>query len=251
MGRQRVAIARRHRRSHPHGDALAARQLVPHRVDAARHRDRRRLGRCDARDRAGRASRASSRSISSIGTNMLVLQPARAQNQRRNLPSTLAFSDADAIIDNVPNVLYAMPEIQNNQVVRWGNADYQTRIAATSEVLPRARNWPLARGVFFTREDSDNVRGRGRARLDGLRRAVQGGSGSARRVGADRHHAVSDHRRVDAQGQRRRAGPGRRGLRAAQDRRPCGCSARSSRARSWSPWTTSRINETQEICAAS
>jgi macrolide transport system ATP-binding/permease protein len=93
--------------------------------------------------------------ISSIGTNMLVLQPARAPNQRRNMPSTLAFSDADSITANVPNVLHALPEIQNGIVVRWGNADYQTRVTATSEVLPRARNWQLARGVFFTREDSD------------------------------------------------------------------------------------------------
>jgi macrolide transport system ATP-binding/permease protein len=94
--------------------------------------------------------------ISAIGTNMLTLQPARAENQRRNLPSTLAFSDADAIVDNVPNVLYAMPELQNSQTVRWGNSDYSTRITATTEVLPRARNWQMARGVFFTREDSDN-----------------------------------------------------------------------------------------------
>jgi macrolide transport system ATP-binding/permease protein len=94
--------------------------------------------------------------ISAIGTNMLMLQPARAANQRRNMPSTLAFSDADSITSNVPNVLYSLPEIQNNQVVRWGNADYQTRVAATSEALPKARNWPLARGVFFTRQDSDD-----------------------------------------------------------------------------------------------
>ncbi len=94
--------------------------------------------------------------IAAVGTNMLVLQPARAQNQRRNLPSTLAFSDADAIVENVPNVLYALPELQNNQVVRWGNADYQTRVTATTEALTRARNWPLARGVFFTRRDSDD-----------------------------------------------------------------------------------------------
>jgi macrolide transport system ATP-binding/permease protein len=93
--------------------------------------------------------------ISAIGTNMLMLQPARAENQRRNLPSTLAFADADAIVDNVPNVLYAMPELQNTQTVRWGNADYSTRITATSEVLPHARNWQVARGVFFSREDSD------------------------------------------------------------------------------------------------
>jgi macrolide transport system ATP-binding/permease protein len=93
--------------------------------------------------------------ISAIGTNMLVLQPARAQNQRRNLPSTLAFSDADLITGNVPNVLYSLPEIQNNLVVRWGNADFVTRVAATSEALPQARNWALARGVFFARRDSD------------------------------------------------------------------------------------------------
>jgi macrolide transport system ATP-binding/permease protein len=94
--------------------------------------------------------------ISAIGTNMLTLQPARAENQRRNLPSTLAFSDADAILDNVPNVLYTLPELQNSQTVRWGNSDYSTRITATSEVLTRARNWQVARGVFFSREDSDN-----------------------------------------------------------------------------------------------
>ncbi len=93
--------------------------------------------------------------ISAIGTNMLVLQPARAENQRRNLPSRLAFSDADAILENVPNVLYAMPELQNSQTVRWGNADYSTRITAASDVFARARNWPVARGVFFSREDSD------------------------------------------------------------------------------------------------
>ena len=93
--------------------------------------------------------------ISAIGTNMLTLQPTRAPNQRRNLPSTLTFTDADAIVDNVPNVLYAMPELQNSQTVRWGNADHSTRISATTEVLTRARNWRMARGVFFSREDSD------------------------------------------------------------------------------------------------
>jgi macrolide transport system ATP-binding/permease protein len=93
--------------------------------------------------------------LSSIGTNMLVLQPARSEDQRRSLPSTLAFSDADEIMANVPNVLYTLPELQNNRVVRWGSSDYQTRIIATAEVLPRARNWQLARGVFYTRDDSE------------------------------------------------------------------------------------------------
>jgi macrolide transport system ATP-binding/permease protein len=93
--------------------------------------------------------------ISSIGTNILTLQPARVAGTRRNLPSTLTFEDADAIVDGVPNVLYTLPELQGNYTVRYGRQDYQTRVTATSETLPDARNWPLSRGVFFTREDSE------------------------------------------------------------------------------------------------
>ena len=52
-------------------------------------------------------------------------------------------------------MLYTLPELQSSQTVRWGNADYSTRITATSDVLPRARNWQVARGIFFSREDSD------------------------------------------------------------------------------------------------
>ena len=94
--------------------------------------------------------------IGSIGTNMLTLQPARVEGQRRNMPSTLAFDDADAILESVPNLLSVMPEIEGNYTVRYGRQDHQTQVTATSESLPEARNWPLAQGVFFTREDSDN-----------------------------------------------------------------------------------------------
>ena len=93
--------------------------------------------------------------ISSIGTNILTLQPARAAGQRRNLPSTLSFDDADAILEGVSNVLYTLPELQGNYTVRYQRQDYQTEVTATSESLPVARSWPLARGVFFTREDSE------------------------------------------------------------------------------------------------
>ena len=95
--------------------------------------------------------------ISAIGTNIINLQPARAEG-RRNMPSTLAFDDADAIMANVPNVLYALPELQGNQTLRWRDRDHQTRVTAITENLPQARNWPLANGVFFTREDSETYR---------------------------------------------------------------------------------------------
>jgi macrolide transport system ATP-binding/permease protein len=93
--------------------------------------------------------------ISSIGTNMLNLQPARGDGQRRNLPSTLTWEDADAIIENVPNVIGALPEMQGNFTIRYQRQDHSTQVTATSELLPMIRNWPLSRGVFFTREDSE------------------------------------------------------------------------------------------------
>ena len=93
--------------------------------------------------------------ISSIGTNMLTLQPARVPGQRFSLPSTLAFEDADAIADNVPNVIGTLAEIQGNFTVRYGRQDYQTTVTANSETMPLIRSWPLAQGVYFTREDSD------------------------------------------------------------------------------------------------
>jgi macrolide transport system ATP-binding/permease protein len=94
--------------------------------------------------------------ISSIGTNMLNLQPARIPGQRRNMPSTLTFEDGDAILEGVPNVLYTLPQLQGNYTVRFGREDHSTQVTATTESLPEADSWPLAQGVFFTREDSDS-----------------------------------------------------------------------------------------------
>jgi macrolide transport system ATP-binding/permease protein len=94
--------------------------------------------------------------ISSIGTNMLNLQPARGEEQWRDLPSTLTWEDADAIMEGVPNILGTMPELNGNFTLRYQRQDHQAQVTATSENVPELRNWPLAEGVFFTREDSNN-----------------------------------------------------------------------------------------------
>jgi macrolide transport system ATP-binding/permease protein len=93
--------------------------------------------------------------ISSVGTNVLNLQRQRAENQRRDLPSRLSFEDAEAILTGVPNVLYSLPKVENSLTIRWGRQDHSARVTATTEALPLAKDWPLARGVFFTKEDSD------------------------------------------------------------------------------------------------
>jgi macrolide transport system ATP-binding/permease protein len=92
--------------------------------------------------------------ISSIGTNMLNMQPQRVEGQR-GAQSTLTYEDADAVMESVPNVLGAMPELQGNYTIRFQRLDHSTTVTATSEQLPELRSWPLAQGVFFTREDND------------------------------------------------------------------------------------------------
>ena len=95
--------------------------------------------------------------ISSVGTNVLNLQPQRAEGQRRDMPSRLSFEDAEALAAQLPNVAYALPMIENGMTIRYAREDHSARVIATTHDLPEARNWPLARGLFYTEEDSENL----------------------------------------------------------------------------------------------
>ncbi len=92
--------------------------------------------------------------ISQIGTNRLTLQPARISGQRRSMPSTLTLEDAEAISDDLPNILGTLPQLQGNYTVRFQRQDYSTSVTAVTHNMPEVNNWPLASGVFYTREDS-------------------------------------------------------------------------------------------------
>ncbi len=92
--------------------------------------------------------------ISQIGTNRLTLQPARISGQRRSMPSTLTLEDAEAISDDLPNILGTLPQLQGNYTVRFQRHDYSTSVTAVTHNMPEVNNWPLASGVFYTREDS-------------------------------------------------------------------------------------------------
>ena len=91
--------------------------------------------------------------VSGLGTNLLLVRPG-APNQRGQGGSiaTMVPEDADAIAA-LPNVLAAVPELGGNVTIRFGNADYQTSIMASTAAYPVARNWPIARGSFFSTED--------------------------------------------------------------------------------------------------
>jgi macrolide transport system ATP-binding/permease protein len=91
--------------------------------------------------------------ISAMGTNLLLVRPG-APNTRGQGASiaTLVPEDAAALA-RLPNVLAAVPELGGGVTARFGNADTQTQATGTSADYPLARNWPVARGTFFSEAD--------------------------------------------------------------------------------------------------
>jgi macrolide transport system ATP-binding/permease protein len=91
--------------------------------------------------------------IGQMGTNLLNVRPQFRNARGYSGPiATMTPEDARAI-EQVPNVVTAMPDIQGNNTVRYGDVDYQTTVTATTTDLPSTRSWPPARGVFFSAED--------------------------------------------------------------------------------------------------
>src|SRR5262249_13932144 len=67
---------------------------------------------------------------------------------------TLIPEDGDAVAE-LPNITAAVPERTGQVTLRIGNRDYQTQATATTVDMPETRNWPVERGVFFSRADQD------------------------------------------------------------------------------------------------
>jgi len=91
--------------------------------------------------------------ISAMGSNLLLVRPG-APNQRgfSNI-ATLVLADVQAIDKEVPNVLAAVPEQTSSVTLRFGESDYSSSVRGTSTKFPLARQWPVARGTFFSEED--------------------------------------------------------------------------------------------------
>ncbi|MCC7167110.1 MAG: ABC transporter permease, partial [Rhodospirillales bacterium] len=91
--------------------------------------------------------------IQAMGTNLLLVRPG-APNLRFASGGVATLIPDDALeIAKVANVRVAVPEMGGGVTLRYGNADYQTVTTATSADYPLARDWPMAKGIFFTQDD--------------------------------------------------------------------------------------------------
>jgi macrolide transport system ATP-binding/permease protein len=94
-------------------------------------------------------------SISTLGTNQLIVRPGAPNLRGRDVVATLVEDDVAAIRE-VPNVLAAVPEQSSAATVRYGQADHRTSITATGADFPLARGWQVAYGTFFSADDEQD-----------------------------------------------------------------------------------------------
>jgi macrolide transport system ATP-binding/permease protein len=91
--------------------------------------------------------------ISGMGTNLLLVRPATfSRGPAGGGTASMTPEDAEAIA-SLPNVVAAVPELGGTVTARYGNLDYQTQATGTGAEFTLARNWPAARGTFFSRAD--------------------------------------------------------------------------------------------------
>ncbi len=97
------------------------------------------------------------KAISGLGTNMIIIFPGSMTKggMRTGFGSvtTLVDSDAQAIRDECPTVQLVSPVVSTAAQVVFQNQNWGTSIMGTSPDFQRIKNWPLARGDFFTMQD--------------------------------------------------------------------------------------------------
>jgi putative ABC transport system permease protein len=70
---------------------------------------------------------------------------------------TLTVEDAEAILTEVPSVKYVAPDFSGVAQVVYGNQNWSTSIAGTVPELLEIRNWPVASGQSFIKQDVDGA----------------------------------------------------------------------------------------------
>ncbi|HLV77049.1 MAG TPA: MacB family efflux pump subunit [Marinobacter sp.] len=94
--------------------------------------------------------------ISSMGSDLLLIRPGGPDQRGGRWSVTTLIPEDYQAINEIQGVLAAIPELTGGQTLRYSNRDHQAEINATSFEFPVARQWPVARGMFFSEYDQDN-----------------------------------------------------------------------------------------------
>ncbi len=91
-----------------------------------------------------------------LGSNVIVVLPGSSQSSgvRKGLVATLTAADAAAIAAECPAVRAVSPLVNTSGQVIGGNVNWSPRdMEGVGEDYLVVRNWPVARGGFFTERD--------------------------------------------------------------------------------------------------
>jgi putative ABC transport system permease protein len=95
--------------------------------------------------------------ISSMGTNMLIVssgsQRTGGVRGGSGTGTNLSPEDVDAILREAPAVQAVSPGVNASVSLVFGNQNWTTRAEGVGESYPSIRNWTIASGAFFTRDD--------------------------------------------------------------------------------------------------
>ncbi|WP_349959139.1 MacB family efflux pump subunit [Rhizobium sp. ZPR3] len=94
--------------------------------------------------------------ITAMGSNLLIVHPSMASFRGNidNAGATLISADADAMLA-IPNVAFAVPEMQKAVTIRRGGTDYRTTANGIVPQFTAAKSWQVLRGEFLNQQDVD------------------------------------------------------------------------------------------------
>jgi len=90
--------------------------------------------------------------IESMGTRLMMVMPGAPGMRPSGEIATLTTADAEALL-SLHNVEFVSPERNSQETVRFGNVDYKTSLNGVWPELLDIREWNMAEGVFFNRND--------------------------------------------------------------------------------------------------
>jgi putative ABC transport system permease protein len=97
--------------------------------------------------------------ISALGSNLLMILPGSTSmggvHGGFGSVNTLMPSDAAAIANQAPDALYVSPGVRWIGQTVYQNQNWATSIMGVGSSFPMIRDWPIAEGNFFDKEDVD------------------------------------------------------------------------------------------------
>src|SRR4030043_128437 len=99
--------------------------------------------------------------IASMGSNLLMVRSGSSTSGGLRMGSgtvpTLTVDDAEAILNEIPSVKSVAPDLVGVAQVVHGNQNWSTSIIGTMPEMLAIRNWPVASGRSFTKQDVDGA----------------------------------------------------------------------------------------------